>query len=89
MEDAKDGDKCKFDHDVAKYEKANLCPQFMHGHCRRLTKCKMNHDAVERLKRRKKVKRKKGEVQTDQRGRVGPLARPAPILAALQWSKRM
>ena len=69
----KDGDKCKFDHDVAKYEKANLCPQFIHGHCRRLTKCKMNHDAVEReicriLKRQKKVKRKKSEAQTGQKG---------------------
>ncbi|CAJ1387436.1 unnamed protein product, partial [Effrenium voratum] len=69
----KDGDKCKFDHDVAKYEKANLCPQFIHGHCRQLTKCKMNHDAVEReicriLKRQKKVKRKKSEAQTGQKG---------------------
>ena len=68
----KDGDRCKFDHDVAIYEKANLCPQFLHGHCRRLTKCKMNHDAVREicrvLKRQKKVKKKKkSEVQTDQR----------------------
>ncbi|CAJ1348840.1 unnamed protein product [Effrenium voratum] len=59
-------ERCKFDHDVAKYEKANLCPQFLHGHCRRLTKCKVEREICQVLKRQKKVK-KKSKAQTDQR----------------------
>ena len=65
-EGCRDGDRCKFDHDVAKYEKANLCPQFLHGHCRRLTKCKVEREICQVLKRQKKVK-KKSKAQTDQR----------------------